>query len=184
MYTDIEDTMKRVFRQLFPDVADWDDPELADTPKRWIKMMQELTTKQPFNFTTFENPECDEMVVLTDIPFTALCAHHLAPFVGVAHVAYVPDKQIVGLSKIPRLVQNTARGLWTQEDLTQCIANDLQQALDPVGVAVVMRAEHQCMSLRGVKVTGSKTTTSSMKGCFADHSKQARAEFLSLIRSS
>lgn len=180
----MEETIREVFKELFGEY-DWEgNPELRDTPKRWLKMMRELTSAEEFNFTLFDNPNCDEMVVVDNIPFTAVCAHHLAPFSGVAHVAYVPDEKIVGLSKIPRTVQSFARGLWTQEDLTQSIANYLNRNLSPVGVAVVMKAEHTCMSLRGVRVSGAQTTTSAMMGCFADHSKQARAEFLSLIRPS
>ena len=174
--------VRHVMETLFP-WADWvNNEELQDTPKRWYKMMQDLTTGEEFNFTTFENPGNDEMVVVTDIPFTALCAHHLAPFTGVAHVGYVPGERIVGLSKIPRTVQYHAASLWTQEGLTQCIANELEERLNPVGVAVVMKAEHTCMSLRGVKVHGATTITSAMKGCFADHAKQARAEFLAFIK--
>jgi GTP cyclohydrolase I len=170
-----------LFKELFP-FYDWEgDPELADTPARWQKMMKELTTPQSFEFTTFENPGYDEMIVVQDISFTSVCAHHLAPFVGKAHVAYVPTKTIAGLSKLPRTVEYFSAGLWTQEALTNTISNFLEEQLDPLGVAVIMRGEHTCMSLRGVKAHGTLTTTSSMRGCFADHTKQARSEFLSLI---
>lgn len=153
------------------------------TPERFVSMLLEMTTPRYFDFTTFRNDAMDEMIVVDNIEFYTLCAHHVVPFFGVAHVAYIPEKLMVGLSKIPRAVEQKAKGLWVQEDLTKAIADFLQKQLHPRGVAVVMQAEHMCMSMRGVKARGSKTTTSAMRGVFLDPSRGARAEFLSLIRS-
>lgn len=156
--------------------------DLDNTPERWVKMMRELTTPKTFAFTTFES-DTDEMIIVSPIPFYSLCSHHLIPFMGQAHVAYVPQGKIAGLSKIARTVQYHMRGLWTQEDLTRAIADTLIDKLNPLGVAVVMRGEHLCMTMRGAQSPGTLTTTSRMTGCFADHSKLARAEFLRLISS-
>jgi GTP cyclohydrolase I len=153
----------------------------ADTPRRWVKMMREMTTPEEFNFTTFAT-ESDEMVVVKDIPFVSMCAHHMLPFVGTCHIGYVPNRKLAGLSKFPRLVNYHSRALTVQEELTQKIALDLMAKLDPVGVAVYMDAVHTCMTIRGVKSSGSSTITSKMTGCFADHTKLARAEFLSAIK--
>jgi GTP cyclohydrolase I len=157
------------------------DPHLKDTPTRFVKMLRDLTTPIDINWKDFPS-SVDEMVVVQDIPFNSLCAHHLVPYIGVAHIAYLPTKRICGLSKIVRVVKHFAASLSVQEELTQQIANYLHNALDPVGVAVVVEAEHLCMALRGVQAPGVKTTTSCMKGAFADHSRQARSEFLNLIR--
>lgn len=162
--------------------VDFDEEHTKDTPARWIKMMKELTTEPPFTLTKFlnEDPKVDEMVVVANIPFYSLCAHHIIPFFGKAHVAYVPGKYIVGLSKLARMVKYWSKGLNIQEELTDGIAETLSQELDPVGVGVVMAAEHLCMTMRGVQVPGALTTTSAMRGCFLDPTKQARQEFLAL----
>ena len=153
---------------------------LAETPRRLIKMLRELTTPEEFEFTTFESPH-DEMIVVSPIPFYTLCAHHVIPFFGEAHVAYIPQGQIAGLSKLARTVQYYSKGLWTQEDLTWTIAQAIEEVLRPRGTAVVMKAEHLCMTMRGVQVPGSKTTTSIMRGVFLDPEKKAREEFFSII---
>lgn len=179
----------------------WSGNELTgehfeETPARFVKMLAEMTTRPDIKWKTFAS-DSDEMVVSRNIPFASLCAHHLVPFVGVAHVGYVPNGSICGLSKLARVVHHFAAGLCVQEELTSDIANYLNGQLAqepargdagvileskrPIGVAVVMEAEHFCMSLRGVKVQGTTTTTSKMLGCFADHNKQARAEFLALV---
>lgn len=158
------------------------DPEHVEkTPRRFAKMLEELTTREAFNFTTFESDH-DEMVVVSPIPFYSLCAHHVIPFIGEAHVAYLPQGKIAGLSKLARTVQYHMRGLWTQEDLTTKIHDAIDEALEPLGVGVVMRAEHLCMTMRGAQAYGTKTTTSKMSGAFLDPSKQARQEFLELIK--
>jgi GTP cyclohydrolase I len=156
----------------------------GDTPRRVVAALKEMTTRVEFNFTTFPNTDTsrEEMVVLAPIPFYTLCAHHVVPFYGDVYIGYIPDSQVAGLSKFARAVDYLAKGFWVQEELTTEIADYLQEQLEPIGVAVVIEAEHMCMSMRGVKVSGVKTTTSSMLGAYADHTKQARSEFLSLIR--
>jgi GTP cyclohydrolase I len=121
------------------------------------------------------------MVVVKDMPFATLCRHHVLPFVGIAHLGYVPDGRIVGLSKIPRLIKYYAAGLNTQEELTETIADSFMEKLDPKGVILVMEAQHTCMSIRGVRSSGS-TRTTSVRGVFADHARTAKAEFLEAIR--
>src|SRR3954471_7932513 len=111
------------------------------TPERFVKMLKQLTTPEEFEFTTFES-DSDEMIVCKDITFSSLCAHHIVPYMGKAHVAYIPQGRIVGLSKIPRTVRYHASDLTVQEELTKDIANHLESQLDPLGVAVVMEAEH------------------------------------------
>jgi GTP cyclohydrolase I len=155
-----------------------------DTPKRFVKMLQDCTdrTKEDFSFTTFSNTEgVDEMIIMQNIPFYTFCNHHVVPFFGRAHVAYVPDDLVVGLSKLGRTVKYFAKGLWVQEHLTVEIANFLEDKLQPKGVAVIMEAEHLCMTMRGVEMPGTVTTTSCMRGVFSDHSRTAKAEFLSRI---
>lgn len=158
------------------------DVHLQGTAERWVKMMKELTTPEEYTFTTFPS-EGDEMIIIKDIPFTSLCAHHLVPFVGVCHIGYVPFQQMAGLSKFARLVKANSRDLTVQERLTTAIAADLERKLEPLGVAVYMEAEHMCMTIRGVQTPGTKTITSHMAGVFADHSKLARSEFLAMIKS-
>jgi GTP cyclohydrolase I len=126
--------------------------------------------------------ECDEMVIVKDIEVYSLCEHHLLPFVGRAHVAYIPDGRIVGLSKIPRLVDMYCRRLQVQERMTTEIARALQDALEPLGVAVVIEADHLCMMMRGVAKQNSRTVTSCMLGAFKTGDK-TRAEFLNLVHS-
>lgn len=156
-------------------------PHLKETPRRFAKMIMDLTTAEEFEFTTFKNDNNrGEMVIIKDIPFTALCAHHIVPFMGVCHVGYIPTDTIAGLSKFARAVKYWAAGLWTQEDLTNTISGYFEDMLDPLGVGVVMQAEHLCMTIRGVQTPGSKTITSSMRGVFLDK-PAARAEFLNLI---
>ena len=127
--------------------------------------------------------EYDEMVVIRDIDFFSLCEHHLLPFYGKCHVAYLPNGRIVGLSKIPRLVEVFSRRLQVQERLTVQIAEALQQKLNPQGVAVVMEARHLCMMMRGVETPNAVAVTSSMQGVFQSQ-QQTREEFLNLIRRS
>jgi GTP cyclohydrolase I len=145
-------------------------------------MLREMTTPEEYKFTTFENTEhIDEMVVVQDMPFYALCNHHVVPFFGMAHVAYVPERRIAGLSKFARAVKNISKGLWVQENLTVAIADFLEEKLAPRGIAVVMKGEHLCMAMRGVGMPGALTTTSCMRGVFADHNRTAKAEFMSML---
>ncbi len=160
---------------------------LRDTPKRvakaWLEMTKgyELEPREILS-TCFEDGTCDEMVILRDITFTSTCEHHMLPFLGKAHVAYLPDGKVVGLSKLARLVDCFALRLQIQEKMTTQIANAITETLAPKGVAVVVEAHHQCMSCRGVRRSGTTMVTSAMHGVFRTDA-QARAEFLSLIRA-
>ena len=154
--------------------------DLAETPRRVARMYEELLTTRPFNPTTFDNDAgYDEMVVVRDIRFTSLCAHHLLPFSGIAHVGYLPGGRIIGLSKLARIVTHFARNLQVQERLTKQVADWLNEELEPRGVAVVVRAEHQCMTIRGVQAVGSTTVTSTMHGLLREN-PASREEFLAL----
>jgi GTP cyclohydrolase IA len=164
--------------------VDLSAPDLKDTPRRVANMYTELLTPKPFSPTTFPNDDgYDELVLSKNIPFTSLCAHHALPFTGVAHVGYLPGKRIIGLSKLARVVHYFARSLQVQERLTKQVADWLYAELDPLGVGVVLEAEHQCMTIRGVQATGSKTVTSTMYGLLRERNA-TRQEFLSLIDSS
>jgi GTP cyclohydrolase IA len=160
--------------------ADLQTEGLSETPRRMAAAYAELLTPEPFNLTTFPNDEdYDELVVVRDIEFQSLCMHHVLPFHGVAHVAYLPAERILGLSKLARVVDLFARDLQVQERLTTQIAGWLQAHLQPKGVGVVLEAEHLCMSLRGVQKPGAKTVTSALHGLVRDDPR-TRAEFLSL----
>jgi GTP cyclohydrolase I len=160
--------------------ADLDAEGLRDTPRRMADAYAELLTPEPFSLTTFPNDEgYDELVVVRDIPFQSLCMHHVLPFHGVAHVAYLPAERILGLSKLARVVDLFARDLQLQERLTTQIAGWLQTQLQPKGVGVVLEAEHLCMSLRGVQKPGATTVTSALHGLVRDDPR-TREEFLSL----
>ena len=160
--------------------ADLEDEGLKDTPRRVAQAYAELLTPKPFKLTTFPNDESyDELVLARDIPFHSLCMHHMLPFHGVAHVAYLPGERIIGLSKLARVVEMFARDLQVQERLTRQVADWLQQHLKPKGVGVVIEAEHLCMSLRGVQKPGSKTVTSALHGLVREDPR-TRQEFLAL----
>ena len=165
-----------------------EDPDrdgLHHTPERFEKALRFLTSgyhqdqDKVLNGAMFT--VCyDQMVLVKDIEFYSLCEHHLLPFFGKCHVAYIPDKKVVGLSKIPRLVNMFARRLQIQERLTNQIANAIQQKIAPLGVGVVIEGRHLCMVMRGVEKESSQTVTSAMLGSFKDNPK-TREEFLSLI---
>jgi GTP cyclohydrolase I len=160
--------------------ADLETEGLRETPRRMAAAYAELLTPEPFSLTAFPNDEgYDELVVVRDIPFQSLCMHHVLPFFGVAHVAYLPAERILGLSKLARVVELFARDLQLQERLTTQIAACLHAQLQPKGVGVVLEAEHLCMSLRGVQKAGAKTVTSALHGLVRDDPR-TRAEFLSL----
>jgi GTP cyclohydrolase IA len=164
--------------------GDIDAEGLRDTPRRVAAAFAELLTPQPFEATTFPNDEgYDELVVARGIPFHSLCEHHLIPFVGVAHVAYLPGERIVGLSKLARVVEHFARRLQVQERMTVQIADWLEQELHPRGVGVVLDAEHFCMTIRGVQKPGARTTTSALRGIVRDDPR-TRGEFLTLAGTS
>ncbi len=164
-------------------VALGEDPErpgIRETPRRVAAAMTELLTPVEFTPTTFPNDEgYDELIVARDIEFSSLCEHHLLPFSGVAHVGYIPGERIVGLSKLARVVERYSRDLQVQERLTGQIASWLDEHLEPVGVGVVLEAEHSCMALRGVRKPGSRTITSALRGAIRDDAR-TRQEFLSL----
>ncbi|MEO7126904.1 MAG: GTP cyclohydrolase I FolE [Nakamurella sp.] len=159
-------------------------PHLLDTPRRVADALIEMTTSEDFDFTTFPNDEnYDDMVVEIGIPIHSLCEHHMLPFFGVAHIAYIPGDRILGISKLARVARMFAHDLQVQERLTAQIANWLDDALHPRGVGVVIEAEHLCQSLRGVKAPGAKTVTSALRGTMRTDSR-TREEFLSLTRGS
>jgi GTP cyclohydrolase I len=144
--------------------------------------LAELLTPEPFTATTFPNEnDYDELVVVRDVPFHSLCQHHLLPFQGVAHVAYLPGDRIVGISKLARVVEHFARDLQVQERLTKQIADWLDTTLEPRGVGVVLEAEHTCMTLRGIRKPGSRTVTSALHGVVREDPR-TRQEFLELVR--
>jgi GTP cyclohydrolase I len=153
---------------------------LSDTPRRVARSFAELLTPREFDLTTFPNDEgYDELVLAKNIPMQSLCEHHLLPFHGVAHVGYLPGERILGLSKLARIVELFARDLQVQERLTQQVADALQEHLAPKGVGVVIEAEHLCMSLRGVRATGSCTVTSALHGVLREDAR-SRQEFFAL----
>jgi GTP cyclohydrolase I len=168
-----------------------EDPErdgLLKTPNRVARMFDELTSgyhtdpEKLINGAVFD-ADYDEMVVVKDIDFYSLCEHHMLPFYGKAHVAYIPNGKVIGLSKIPRIVDMFARRLQIQERMTSQIANLLQEALNTQGVAVVVEGAHMCAMMRGVKKQNTKMTTSKMTGVFKENAK-TRSEFMQHIASS
>jgi GTP cyclohydrolase I len=156
------------------------EPALIDTPRRIAHAYAELLTPREFTLTTFPNDEgYDELVIVRDIPFTSVCEHHLLPFTGVAAVGYLPGQRILGLSKLARVVELFARRPQLQERMTKQIATWLDTQLQPRGVGVVLRAEHSCMTLRGVAAQGSSTVTSTLLGLVRTD-ERTRGEFLQL----
>ncbi|MEU2610240.1 GTP cyclohydrolase I FolE [Micromonospora sp. NPDC007271] len=160
--------------------VDLDRDGLTATPGRMARAYAELLTPREFALTTFDNDEgYDELVVARAIPIRSVCEHHLLPFVGVAHVGYLPGARILGLSKLARVVELFAHGAQVQERLTKQIAEWLTEHLQPKGVGVVVEAEHLCMTLRGVQAVGATTVTSSLLGTLRDDPR-SRAEFFAL----
>ena len=179
--------MQELIRRLLAEMGE--DPTregLLDTPKRVEKAYRFLTSgydadiDQVLNNALF-SVDYSEMVIVKDIDFYSLCEHHMLPFFGKCHVAYIPQGRIIGLSKIPRLVEMFARRLQVQERLTNQIAETLREKVRPLGVAVVMEASHLCMSMRGVEKQNSFAVTSSMLGAFRDNAR-TRMEFLELLK--
>jgi GTP cyclohydrolase I len=175
------DRARRAVRDLLTALGqDVHDPELIETPRRVVAAFEELLTPTTFELTAFENAEgYDELVIVRGIPVTSLCAHHLLPFTGVAHIGYLPDERVLGLSKLARTVDSFARGLQTQERLTSQVGAWLATHLRPKGLGVVIEAEHLCMTVRGVQASGARTVTSSLHGLVRDDAR-TRAEFLAL----
>jgi GTP cyclohydrolase I len=160
--------------------VDLDSDSLAETPARMARAYAELLTPREFNLTTFPNDEgYDELVLARAIPIRSVCEHHLLPFIGVAHVGYLPGQRILGLSKLARVVELFAHGTQVQERLTRQIADWLCSHLHPKGVGVVIEAEHLCMTLRGVQAVGATTVTSTLLGTLREDAR-SRAEFFSL----
>jgi GTP cyclohydrolase IA len=159
-----------------------DGDDMAETPRRMAHAYAEMLSVGAFDFTTFANSEgYDELVLVEDIPVRSVCEHHMLPFVGVAHVGYLPGDRILGLSKFARVVDFFSHRAQTQERLTKQVAEHLRDRLEPRGVGVVIEAEHSCMSLRGVRAAGSRTVTSALFGTLRED-PASRAEFLSLTR--
>jgi GTP cyclohydrolase I len=183
-----ETALEQLIREILKEVGE--DPAregLERTPARVAKTYRDLTAGYGQNVHDVLNgalftEEYDEMVVVKDIDFYSLCEHHLLPFFGKCHIAYMPSRKIVGLSKMPRLVEMFSRRLQVQERLTTQIAQTIEEVLQPRGVAVVMEALHMCMLMRGVEKQNSKAVTSAMLGAFRDNA-ETRAEFMELIKS-
>ena len=177
-----EDMYREILSRLGEDPA---RDGLLSTPKRVEKSMSFLTkgyNEDPTQILrgALFDVDYDEMVIVRDIELFSLCEHHMLPFFGKAHVAYIPKGKVIGLSKIPRLVEVFARRLQVQERLTRQIADAIQHAIEPQGVGVVIEARHLCMMMRGIEKQHSSTVTSAMVGCF--RVKETRTEFLSLVR--
>ena len=178
-----------IYRELLRRIGE--DPArdgLAQTPERVEKAMAFLTQGYAMDVPTVLNDalfevDYDEMVMVRDVEFYSLCEHHLLPFFGKVHVAYVPRGRVIGLSKIPRLVEMYSRRLQVQERMTTQIADAIVQAIEPQGVGVIVEAQHLCMMMRGVEKQHSATVTSAMRGVFKTQT-QTREEFLSLVRHS
>jgi GTP cyclohydrolase IA len=160
--------------------VDLDQDGLRETPARMARAYAEFFDARPMRLTTFDNTEgYDELVIARAIPFRTVCEHHLLPFSGVAHVGYLPAERILGLSKLARLVEHFAARPQTQERLTRQVADCLVERLRPRGAGVVLEAEHSCMTLRGVRATGSTTVTSALLGSLRTD-ERSRAEFFAL----
>ena len=182
-----DEDMRQAVRTLLLGLGEDPDREgLRDTPKRVVKALKFLTSgyhqslDELLNGAVFHE-DTNEMVLIRDIDLFSSCEHHILPILGRAHVAYIPNGKVIGLSKIARICEMYARRLQVQERLTQQIAHALQGLLQPQGVAVVVEASHMCMVMRGVQKPGSWTVTSSMQGVFADDAR-TRQEFMDLIR--
>ena len=180
------DAIKKAVREILIAVGeDPDRPGLLETPRRVAGMYAEMFSGlylDPSRHLDVIFPETyDEMVLVRDISFTSMCEHHLLPFYGVAHVAYIPNGKVTGLSKLGRVVEEVSRRPQVQERMTQTIADMIDTHLETSGVAVVVSAEHSCMSIRGVRKPGSSTVTSALRGVFKSD-QSTRAEFMSLIK--
>jgi GTP cyclohydrolase I len=178
----VEEAVRQILLALGEDP---DRPELQLTPSRVAESLRDLTrgAREPLSDildsrAVFEDPS-RAMVLVRDMPFYSLCEHHLLPFFGKAHVAYIPDGRLMGLSKIPRIVEHFARRLQVQERLTEQVADTLHEALRPRGIGVVLEATHLCMVMRGIQKEGSVATTSALRGTFLSDPR-TRAEFMAL----
>ncbi|HEX3028572.1 MAG TPA: GTP cyclohydrolase I FolE [Clostridia bacterium] len=178
--------IKAAVREILAAIGDDPDREgLVETPDRVARMYEEIFAglhRDPSeDVKVFQEDNHEEIVLVKDIPLYSMCEHHLLPFVGVAHVAYIPRKgRILGLSKVARIVDTTAKKPQLQERLTSQVADVIMNAINPLGVAVVVEAEHLCMTMRGIKKPGSKTVTSALRGTIKTDAR-TRAEIMSLI---
>ncbi|HTW89631.1 MAG TPA: GTP cyclohydrolase I FolE [Candidatus Binataceae bacterium] len=181
-----EAAVREILRQVGEDP---DRQGLERTPTRVVEALKHLTRgynqdpKKIINGALFTEEGYSEIILCKDIDFYSLCEHHLLPFMGKAHIAYLPNRRIIGLSKIPRLVEIYARRLQVQERMTTQIAQTIMEELEPLGVAVVLEAEHLCMRMRGVEKQNSWVTTSAMLGVFRTHF-ETRQEFMNLLRGN
>ncbi len=181
-----KDRIKLAVREIIAAVGENPDREgLLDTPRRIADMYEEVFAGlriDPYKYleVTFDEAY-SEMVVLKDIPFYSMCEHHFAPFHGVAHVAYIPNGRVVGLSKLARVVETYARRPQVQERLTAQVVETLMEGLNPKGAAVVIQAEHTCLTMRGIKKSGAKMVTSAVRGIFKEN-PATRAEFQAILR--
>lgn len=182
-----KERIQNAVREILIAVGENPDREgLLETPKRVANMYEEifagLTEDPKQHIKLFNEQSNDEMVIVKDIPFYSMCEHHLLPFFGKAHIGYIPsDNKIIGLSKLARIVDNFAKKPQVQERLTSDIADFLNDNLQPKGVAVIMEAEHMCMTMRGARAAGSKTQTSALRGIMRTDAK-TRAVVLSLLK--
>lgn len=180
----VKEFVKRILTHLTPENIN--GPGLVDTPDRVARMwLNELTVGYRINieslFKLFPDEGGGNMVVMKDIPVRSVCEHHLVPFVGYAHIAYFPNGDVIGLSKLSRVVDAFARRLQIQERLTKQILDALEKHLEPRGTMVVVKAEHMCLSLRGVQAPGTQTITSAVSGMFKDNTEGEKDEFLRLV---
>jgi len=179
--------VQQIVRQLIAELGEDPDREgLVDTPKRVAKALRFLTSGYEADIDAVINNalftvDYSEMVIVKDVDFYSLCEHHLLPFFGKCHVAYIPSNRVIGLSKIPRIVEVFSRRLQVQERLTNQIAEVIRDKVSPLGVAVVMEGTHLCMSMRGVEKQNSFAVTSAMEGTFRSNAR-TRMEFLELIK--
>jgi GTP cyclohydrolase I len=180
---------EQAVRTLISHIGEDPDREgLRRTPGRVVKALEFLTSgyaqdpKVAINGALFVEEDYQEMIVCKDLDFSSLCEHHLLPFIGKAHIAYLPNKRIVGISKLARMVEIYCRRFQVQERLTTQIAQTIMEEIDPLGVAVVLEAEHMCMRMRGVQKQNSRMTTSAMLGAFRTN-LETRQEFMNLIRN-
>lgn len=161
----------------------FNEEELNNTPERWKRFMKEWEDND-FNFTMFQNPDYNQMIILKDIEFNSMCAHHCLPFHGKAHIGYIPNETICGISKLARALDKFAHKPQTQEKLTEDITNFLQDKLKPKGIMIIIEAQHDCMRIRGIKKQNSQMVTSAIRGIFAEPEEghNPREEFLRLIK--
>jgi GTP cyclohydrolase I len=163
--------------------TDPDREGLCDTPRRYVKFLTEFMKPSEFELTEFDGEGYDQMVIQTGIQFHSLCEHHLAPFYGIGHIAYIPNGKVVGLSKLARTLEKFASRFQNQERISRQVAQYLNEKLQPKGVAVVLRAKHMCMGMRGVRKHGASTITSEVLGVFREDAL-CRNEFFQLIQKT